>query len=108
MRDAISSSATTWREEELSSAFPQHPAHRIFAQFSAAPWAGGHAITVDQNETTWLQVKFAAHLLQIAMQGGYLARKNDPAPGNMVVWRGMTRLHGISFGISIGSRRRCG
>jgi hypothetical protein len=42
------------------------------------------------------------------MMGGYLARKNDPPPGNMVVWRGMTRLHDISFGISIGSRRRCG
>ena len=50
----------------------------------------------------------AAYLLQIAMLGGYLARKNDPPPGNMVVWRGMTRLHDIAFGISIGSRRRCG
>ncbi|MER8874665.1 hypothetical protein NKI04_33265 [Mesorhizobium sp. M0814] len=26
----------------------------------------------------------------------------------MVVWRGMTRLHDIAFGISIGSSRRCG
>lgn len=50
----------------------------------------------------------AAYLLQIAMLGGYLARNNDPPPGNMVVWRGMTRLHDIAFGISIGSRRRCG
>ena len=50
----------------------------------------------------------AGYLLQIAMLGGYLARKNDPLPGNMVVWRGMTRLHDIAFGISIGSRRRCG
>ena len=52
--------------------------------------------------------KLAAYLLLIAMLGGYLARKNDPPPGNMVIWRGMTRLHDISFGISIGSRRRCG
>ncbi|MFC7738268.1 IS4 family transposase, partial [Roseomonas sp. GCM10028921] len=50
----------------------------------------------------------AAYLPQIAMLGGYLARKNDPPPGNMVVWRGMTRLHDIAFGISIGLRRRCG
>lgn len=50
----------------------------------------------------------AAYLLQIAMLGGYLARKHDPPPGNMVVWRGMTRLHDIAFGISIGSSRRCG
>jgi hypothetical protein len=51
--------------------------------------------------------RLAAYLLQIAMLGGYLARKNNPPPGNMVVWRGMTRLHDISFGISIGSHRRC-
>ncbi|WP_032904554.1 hypothetical protein [Mesorhizobium sp. LNJC391B00] len=50
----------------------------------------------------------AAYLLQIAMLGGYLARKHDPPPGNMVVWRGMTRLHDIAFGISIGSSRRYG
>ena len=29
-------------------------------------------------------------------------------PGNLVVWRGMTGLHDITFGISIGSRRRRG
>ncbi|WFU07248.1 hypothetical protein QA648_34780 (plasmid) [Rhizobium sp. CB3171] len=29
----------------------------------------------------------ASYLLQIAMLGGYLARKHDPPPGNMVVWR---------------------
>ncbi|BCG97423.1 MULTISPECIES: hypothetical protein [unclassified Mesorhizobium] len=39
------------------------------------------------------------------MVGGYLARNHDPPPGNMVVWRGMTRLHDIAFGISIGSSR---
>jgi hypothetical protein len=242
--------------ERPADAAPQHPTHRVFAQLAAAPWAGRHAIMVDQDEATWLQVKFAAintlppvgkqkrynsqvltyihaveenpppgrepidwklvtnlpvgdlsaaveklgwyalrwkaevfhkviksgcraeearletaerlakflaliavvswrisfvtmsarakpdsapdsvltaaeitalnridasrtrprlktptlaaYLMQIAMMGGYLARKNDPPPGNMVVWRGMTRLHDISFGISIGSRPRCG
>jgi len=47
-------------------------------------------------------------LLQIAMLGGYLARKRDPPPGNMVVWRGLTRLHDITLGIAIGSQQRCG
>ena len=46
--------------------------------------------------------------MQIAMLGGYLARNHDPPPGNMVVWRGLTRLHDIAVGISIGARRRCG
>jgi hypothetical protein len=50
----------------------------------------------------------AAYLLQIAMLGGYLARNHDPPPGAMVVWRGLTRLHDIATGITIGSGRRCG
>lgn len=50
----------------------------------------------------------ATYLLQIAMLGGYLARNHDPPPGNMVVWRGLTRLNDIAFGISIETRRRCG
>lgn len=37
----------------------------------------------------------AAYLLQIAMLGGYLVRKHDPPPGNMVVLSGMIRLHDI-------------
>jgi len=49
-----------------------------------------------------------AYLLQIAMLGGYLARNHDPPPGNMVVWRGMTRLHDIGLGFFIGASRRCG
>ncbi len=237
-------------------AAPRKPAHRVFAQLAAVPWAGRHRITINQDETAWLQVKFAAintlppvgkqkryspqaltyihaveenpppgrepidwklvtnlpvkdlsavaeklgwyalrwkaevfhkvmksgcraeearletadrlakflaltavvswriffvtmsarakpeaspdrvltvteisaldridaartrprlqrptladYLLQIAMLGGYLARKHDPPPGNMVVWRGMTRLHDITCGISIGAHRRCG
>jgi hypothetical protein len=48
------------------------------------------------------------YLLQIAMLGGYLARNRDPPPGNMVVWRGLTRLHDITVGITIGADHRCG
>ncbi len=50
----------------------------------------------------------ANYLLQIAMLGGYLARNRDPPPGNMVVWRGLTRLHDIAAGISIAASRQCG
>ncbi|MGE0523171.1 MAG: IS4 family transposase, partial [Variibacter sp.] len=52
-----------------------------------------------------LRKTLATYLLQIAILGGYLARNHDPPLGNMVVWRGMTRLHDIAFGISIGTRR---
>ena len=55
-----------------------------------------------------LRRTLATYLLQIAMLGGYLARNHDPPPGNLVVWRGLTRLNDIALGISIGIRRRCG
>jgi hypothetical protein len=37
----------------------------------------------------------------LARLGGYLARANDPPPGNTVIWRGLSRLVDISFGISL-------
>ena len=43
------------------------------------------------------------YLLQIGMVGGYLARNHDPPLGNMVVWRGLTRLHDLAIGITIGN-----
>src|SRR5262249_1875277 len=38
------------------------------------------------------------YLVAVAKPGGYLARVRDPPPGNMVVWRGMTRLMDIHLG----------
>ncbi|MCW0233210.1 MAG: IS4 family transposase [Ferrovibrio sp.] len=55
-----------------------------------------------------LRRTFATYLIQIAMLGGYLARNHDPPPGNVVVWRGLSRLNDIALGIAIGTRRKCG
>jgi hypothetical protein len=41
------------------------------------------------------------YLRAIAKLGGYLGRKNDPPPGNMVVWRGLTRLADILLGVEL-------
>jgi hypothetical protein len=38
------------------------------------------------------------YLTKIARLGGYLARANDPAPGNTVMWRGLSRLTDIELG----------
>lgn len=38
------------------------------------------------------------YLLTIARLGGYLARASDPPPGNMVMWRGVSRLTDIHLG----------
>jgi hypothetical protein len=42
------------------------------------------------------------YLIKIARLGGYLARASDPPPGNMVMWRGMSRLTDIRLGAAIG------
>jgi hypothetical protein len=41
------------------------------------------------------------YLIKIARLGGYLARANDPSPGNMVMWRGLSRLTDIALGAAL-------
>jgi hypothetical protein len=43
-------------------------------------------------------------LIQLAKLGGYLARAGDGPPGNMIMWRGMTRLTDIELGFQLGSQ----
>ena len=43
------------------------------------------------------------YIIKVARLGGYLARANDPAPGNLVMWRGLSRLSDIEFGARAGS-----
>jgi hypothetical protein len=40
----------------------------------------------------------ATYLDAVARLGGYLARQGDSPPGNMVLWRGFSRLTGIHLG----------
>jgi len=40
-------------------------------------------------------------ILQLAKLGGYLARRSDPPPGNMVLWRGLNRLSDIQIGYNM-------
>jgi hypothetical protein len=41
------------------------------------------------------------YLIKIARLGGYLARANDPPPGNMVMWRGLSRMTDIALGAAL-------
>ena len=41
------------------------------------------------------------YLTKIARLGGYLARRSDPPPGNMVIWRGISRLTDIKAGATM-------
>lgn len=44
------------------------------------------------------------YLTKIARLGGYLARANDPPPGNIVMWRGLARLTDIEIGFQVGAQ----
>jgi len=44
------------------------------------------------------------YIRKIARLGGYLARSGDPPPGNIVMWRGLTRLSDLTFGFSVGAK----
>src|SRR5262249_50902622 len=44
------------------------------------------------------------YLVAVAKLGGYLARARDPPPGNMVIWRGLTRLMDIHLGFELSRR----
>ena len=43
------------------------------------------------------------YLTKLARLGGYLARASDPLPGNIVMWRGLSRLTDIQIGVEIGA-----
>lgn len=46
----------------------------------------------------------SSYLIKIAKLGGYLARAHDPPPGNIVMWRGLSRLSDISIGATVGAK----
>jgi hypothetical protein len=41
----------------------------------------------------------SSYLIKVARLGGYLARSRDPPPGNIVMWRGLSRLTDITPGL---------
>ena len=56
------------------------------------------------NDKPQTRPKILSHYLtKIARLGGYLARANDPPPGNSVMWRGLSRLTDIALGATVGA-----
>ncbi|HDV5785656.1 TPA: IS4 family transposase [Legionella pneumophila] len=49
----------------------------------------------------------ASYLIKTARLGGYLARKSDPPPGFIVIWRGFLKLADILHGYLLG-KNTCG
>jgi hypothetical protein len=56
----------------------------------------------NRNASLHSSKKSLSHyLIKIAKLGGYLARTADAPPGNMVMWRGLTRLVDIQCGFNL-------
>jgi len=58
----------------------------------------------DKSQKPVRRKTLSHYLTKIARLGGYLARANDPPPGNTVMWRGLSRLTDIELGTIIGAR----
>jgi len=43
----------------------------------------------------------SSYINKVARLGGYLARASDPPPGNIVMWRGLSRLTDIELGFQV-------
>jgi len=46
----------------------------------------------------------STYLIKLARLGGYLARAHDPPPGNIVIWRGLSRLTDLQLGFLLGAQ----
>jgi hypothetical protein len=56
----------------------------------------------DQERTSPRAI--SRYIIKIARLGGYLARASDPPPGNVVIWRGLSRLNDIELGALTGAK----
>jgi hypothetical protein len=43
----------------------------------------------------------SVYITKVARLGGYLARASDPPPGNIVMWRGLSRFTDIELGFRV-------
>jgi len=58
----------------------------------------------DRDQKSLRRRTLSHYLTKIARLGGYLARANDPPPGNTVMWRGLSRLTDIALGAAVGAK----
>lgn len=48
------------------------------------------------------------YLNKIAILGGYMNRTSDPPHGNIIMWRGLSRLTDMRIGFNFGTKMTCG
>lgn len=102
LRDAVDAS-TWWRLSWTFSA-------QLISQCGCLGFAhccrgsDGPGITINDKGMIPPQRKIlGTYLTKIARVGAYLARKNNPPPGNVVMWRGLSRLTDIALDAALGA-----
>jgi hypothetical protein len=58
----------------------------------------------DKGPATQRAKDLSTYLIKVARLGGYLARRKDAPPGNLVMWRGLSRLTDIELGFQLGAQ----
>jgi len=48
------------------------------------------------------------YLNKVARLGGYMGRTLDPPPGNIVMWRGLSKLANLRLGFNMAMKMTCG
>lgn len=86
----------------INRAAPDAPAKLVFTSLELSLLD----LLVKDSATTRRKA-LSAYLTKLARLGGYLARANDSPPGNMVLWRGMSRLVDLEIGASITTQLVC-
>jgi hypothetical protein len=61
-------------------------------------------LVVDKDVLRTSPKTLPDYLTKVAQLGGYLARAGDSPPGNMVMWRGLSRLTDIEIGYLLRSK----
>jgi len=80
---------------------PQAPPTKAFAQLELALLDELFPASKPSNESP---APVRHYILCLARLGGYLARARDPDPGNIVIWRGLSRLNDLTLGYTLGRR----
>lgn len=61
-------------------------------------------VVKDKPKDVGEKKTLSTYINKIARLGGYLDRTSDPPPGNIVMWRGLTRLTDIELGFLMGAK----
>ena len=61
-------------------------------------------VVKDKPKDAGKKKTLSTYINKIARLGGYLDRTSDPPPGNIVMWRGLTRLTDIELGLLMGAK----